>query len=221
MLALILMVPIPSIGVLAGLAIDNSVLGVSVWIAGKAWLLALPAVWLALVDRKPLVCSLPRRGLVVGALSGMAVATIIVGAYALVGTLWIDPAKLIGVLEPVGLTNKMVYLGAAAYWILFNSVLEEYVYRWFVFTQAKTLWGARWAAVVSALAFVIHHGVVLAIYFDWRVTLLCCIGICLGGLFWSALYHKYQNIWAPYISHAVVDIAVFAIGWLLLFGWTW
>ena len=217
--ALLLLVPAPSLGVLAGLVFENSALGTGLWAAAKVWMVALPLLWLLRVDRKPLRWSPPTKaGLAAGALVGVVAAALIFAVFGLWGAAWIDPTGMRSILEPVGLTSKGIYLAAAAYWILCNSILEEYVYRWFIFKRAKTLWGSRWAVVASAAAFVLHHAIVLSIYFDWRVTVLACAGIFVGGVLWSMLYRKYGNIWAPYVSHAIIDVAVFAVGWVLLFG---
>jgi len=205
--------------VLAGLFVDSGAAGTAVWMAAKAWVLVVPAAWVLWVDRKPLRCSRPSvRGLVAGALLGLVVAALIVGTFLWLGPRWVDPSGLRAAVEPHGLTSRWVYLAGAAYWILGNSLLEEYVYRWFVFSKARTLWGARWAVVVAALAFVIHHALALAVYFDWRVTALACTGVFIGSVLWSMLYRRYGNIWAPYVSHAIIDVAVFALGWVLLFG---
>jgi membrane protease YdiL (CAAX protease family) len=35
---------------------------------------------------------------------------------------------------------------------------------------------------------------------------------------WSWLYLRYRSVWPCYVSHAIVDIAVFVVGWLIIFG---
>jgi uncharacterized protein len=49
-------------------------------------------------------------------------------------------------------------------------------------------------------------------------TLLCCAGVFAGGVIWSALYLRYRSIWPGYLSHALADLAIFAIGASLLFN---
>ena len=43
-------------------------------------------------------------------------------------------------------------------------------------------------------------------------------GIFIGGTVWSGLYLRYRSIWPGYASHAIVDVAVFGIGWWVIFG---
>ncbi|MCO4768383.1 MAG: CPBP family intramembrane metalloprotease [Deltaproteobacteria bacterium] len=223
-LALLLVAPIPSLASLVGSLSPEGAWGVAAWMGSKAWLLALPLLWKLLVERRSLSASRPKEGgLGVGVALGMAIAAIIVGAYLLLGRLWIDPTVIRAAVEPFGLTKPHVYLGAVAYWVLFNSLMEEYVFRWFIASKAEELFaGSRFATVgaiaLSALCFTGHHIIALSSYFDWRITLISSVGVFVGGGLWSALYLKYRSIWVPYISHAIVDVAVFAIGAVLIFG---
>ena len=43
------------------------------------------------------------------------------------------------------------------------------------------------------------------------------LGVFLGGCAWSWLYLRYRSIWPGYISHIIADIAVFGVGWMILF----
>ena len=224
LLALALIAPVPSLAAWFGLMAPEGAWGVAVWIASKAWLLAIPLWWQLSVERKKPSASLPRRGgLGLGAGLGLAIAGLIVGAYLVVGRQWIEPAVIRATLEPFGLTTPHVYLGAVAYWVLFNSLVEEVVFRWFLASKGEALFhGHRFATLfavlLSAACFTGHHIIAMAAYFDWRVTLIGSLGVFVGGAVWSALYLRYRSIWVPYISHAIVDIAVFGIGAVLLFG---
>jgi uncharacterized protein len=218
LLALLLIIPAPCISAIVGLLLGEGALGVALWALAKVWMLVVPLWWHVKVEGKKL--ELPRmRGLFTGAALGLAMAVAVLSAYFVFGQSWIDPSVIRATLEPTGLVNIPVYLGVAAFWILGNSVLEEFVYRWFVYERATGLVGAKWAMVVSAGAFVLHHLVSMAAYFDWRVTTIGCLGVFVGGLIWSWLYARTRSIAAPYISHAIVDVAVFTIGAILLFGW--
>ena len=57
--------------------------------------------------------------------------------------------------------------GLAAYLTLLNSLLEEYVWRWFVFRRAEELLSGRRAVVLAALLFTVHHSVALRLQFGW------------------------------------------------------
>jgi membrane protease YdiL (CAAX protease family) len=220
LLSLLLLVPAPSIGTLAGMIImpDNA-LGKLIFAASKLWILLVPIIWVAFVEKGKFSISKPKHGgFAVAAGLGVLMSGFIFAAYAAFGPLLIDPAGIKEMAAEVGLANRYVYLGAAAYWILINSVLEEYVWRWFVVKQCSAFM-SKWGAIaLSAACFTIHHIVAMQIYFSWPVTIIASLGIFIAGAIWSWCYLKYKSIWPGYISHAIVDIAVFTIGYILIFG---
>lgn len=103
-------------------------------------------------------------------------------------------------------------------WTFFNSLLEELIWRWFVYRKCEILVPGLQAVVLSALFFTIHHTFGLAAYFDWRVTVLGSLGVFFAAAVWSWCYLTYRSIWTGYISHIFADIAIFIIGWQLIFG---
>ena len=219
-LALALLIPAPSIGTWMGMvAAEGTPLGEWAFLASKVWVFVLPLAWLMLVDRKrPTIPRPVARGMAAACLTGTAIVLAIGGAYLLFGRSWIDAEVMGEKAHDVGLTSPLIYLGGAAYWITINSLLEEYVWRWFVVTRCEVLM-PRWAAVAaSGFFFTLHHIIALEVYFDWRISVLGSIGIFIGGTTWSWLYLHYRNIWAAYVSHVFADVIIFAIGYQLLFG---
>jgi hypothetical protein len=217
--ALLILVPAPSIGVWAAMIQWPGAAGPAIFLAAKIWLLILPAAWRLLVDQEPLSLSPARRGgFGMAAVLGLAIGATIVVTAAMIGPRWIDEAHVRAMAERNGIGTPARYLALAAYWILVNSVIEEYVYRWFVFRQCETLAGGARGALLSAVLFTIHHVVALKVQFDWRVTALASTGVFLGGWIWSMLYLRYRSIWPGYLSHAIVDVAVYIVGWRIIFG---
>ncbi len=217
--ALMLLVPVPSLGALAGMWLwPDTVLGASLFTLSKVWLVGLPLLWHRFIDGQPFSASPVRLGgMGVGLLSGLAIFTAITATYLLLGERLIDIQQMRAQLQGVGLLNPSLYLLMAAYWIGVNSVLEEMVWRWFVVSKSLPLFG-RGAALCAALFFTLHHIVALKLYFSWPATLLCATGVFIGGLIWSWSYARYRSIWPGYLSHALADLAIFLIGWQLLFG---
>ncbi len=150
--------------------------------------------------------------------SGGAIFAAIAAGYWFLGRHWIDVEFMRDKIEEVGLGTPMRYLLGALAWITINSLLEEYVWRWFVFTRCETLMPRVPAVLASALFFTFHHVIALAVYFDWRITVLGSLGVFVGGATWSWLYLRYRNIWAAYVSHVFADVVIFAIGWRIIFG---
>ncbi len=80
---------------------------------------------------------------------------------------------------------------------------------------------AAWAAaLISSLAFMAFHVIDLAMFFPGRfltlaLPLAVCVGI--GGAAWCWLYQRTGSLYAPWLSHLVMDAAIFAVGYDLAF----
>jgi len=217
--ALVLLAPVPSLGVVAAMILAPGPLGRALFLAAKVWLLVFPALWYLKVEKGPLSWSPPRLGgLGVGALSGFAILAAIVAGAWLLGARTMDLAPLRATVEEMGLGTPGTYLAAAAGWTLANSLVEEYVYRWFVFRQSEKLFAATWAMLMSAIAFTLHHVIAIGQYLKPTQTVLASTGVFIGGVVWVRLYSRYRSIWPGWISHVLADIAVFGVGGWLLFG---
>lgn len=222
LLALILLVPAPTIGVAAAMLVPTTAgtpLGQGLYMAGKVWLIVLPAVWWLFVDKgKPSWSPPTKGGFGVGIVLGLLIAGAIFAAYFLFGRHMIDVEQVRRSAEQSGIAEPWRYIALAVYLCTLNAVLEEYVWRWFVFRKCEALVKVGWAAVVlSALLFTVHHVLALAAQFDWLITTLASIGVFIGGAVWSWCYLRYRSIWPGFVSHVIVDIAIFIIGWQLIF----
>jgi membrane protease YdiL (CAAX protease family) len=221
LLALLLLVPAPGLGTAAAMFWwPELALGKAVFVLSKLWLALLPLVWLRFVDHEPLSASPARRGgFGVAIALGLLIALVVFAAFAVARHLGaIDPAIVAERAARTGLNRPGVYFAGALYWITANSLMEEYVWRWFVFRKCEVLLGGGAAVIAAALAFTAHHVVALAAQFNWGVTLLASLGVFIGGAAWSWLYLRYRSVWPCYVSHAIVDVAIFVIGYELIFG---
>ncbi len=218
-LALALLLPAPSLGVAFGMIwFPDTALGATVFALSKLWVFALPVTWLIMVDKKPLSWSPPKLGgFGIAALLGVGMSAAIILVYAVIPDETLNADRLRTAVLAVGLGSPGKYLAGAAYWIAVNSVLEEYVWRWFVVRQIGTIATARVAVVGSAAAFTVHHIVAMQVYLSWPIVALAATGIFLGAATWSWCYVRFQSVWPGYLSHAIVDVAVFAVGYTVLF----
>jgi len=219
-LALLLLVPAPSLGAAAAMLWwPGTALGATIFGVSKLWLFGLPLVWHVVVDKQPLSFSPPRRGgFAVAALTGGLIALVIVAAYLRWGATLVDRPLLLQKLTAIGLASPWRYGGAALYWILVNSVIEEYIWRWFCVRQAEHFLPPVLAALFAAACFTLHHVVAMSVYLHLPALMVCSLGVFLGGAIWSLLYVRYRSIWPGYLSHALVDLAIFGMGAALLFG---
>jgi len=222
LIALLLLVPVPTLGTVLLTWVPftkGTPLGQGAYFASKLWILLVPLIWLKLVAHKRLRFSVPTRdGLALAFGLGLSAALAIWLVYTFLGSAWIDADYMREQVGASGFASPARFLFISAYLVIVNALLEEFVWRWFVYSRCETLMGRGPAVVAAALFFTLHHIFVLAGQFDWRVTVLGSIGVFCGGVVWSWLYARYRSLWPGYVSHMIVDIAILSVGWHLLFG---
>ncbi len=153
-----------------------------------------------------------------GIFLGILISSLLLAMYWMMGDALIDKRFVTDKLIAIGLGSPGRYVGSALYWVLINSVLEEYVWRWFCVTRCEQILSNRLGVVCSAFFFTLHHIVAMAVYFEFAAVFVCAIGVFLGGVIWSMMYIKYRSIWPGYVSHAIVDLCIFGIGASFVLG---
>ncbi len=193
-------------------------IGSAAFALGKIWQIGLPAFWRTKVEEKEISWSKPENGgFVMAAATGVGMSLVMFLAWVALGDS-LDRSAIIEFVEPYGVMNPLVFGLLFCYWVLINSVMEEYVYRWFIFEKLETFVSGNVAIALSALVFTAHHFVAVLLMFPLSLAILASIGVFVGGAIWSWLYLKYRSIWPCYLSHAIVDVAMFGIGGYILFG---
>jgi membrane protease YdiL (CAAX protease family) len=196
--------------------------------AGKAVQFAFPLLFVWLVEgRRPRPGAPTFRGAGLGLTFGLLVAAAILLVYhgflhgylAGLGAASRVRAKV----EDFGLDSPGGFLVMAVFISAVHSLLEEYYWRWFVFGRLRHMIPVGAAAVVSGLAFMAHHVIVLAVYFPghsqfFTTVLPFSLAVAGGGVVWAWLYHQTGSIYAPWLSHTVIDLAIMAVGYDMLFG---
>lgn len=218
--SLFLLVPVPSIGVLFGMILmPGTLLGQGVFILSKIWILLFPALWFVCIERERIPRGMTEKGgFKMGIYTGLGVCAFLVAMFLTIGQKIINADIVSDVVRGIGLDSKVAYIGAALGWIFVNSLLEEYVWRWFVVRQCAQAMVKPLAVVVSAFAFTLHHILATQVYFSGLLTLMSALCIFFAGVLWSWMFLRYKTIWPGWISHILVDISVFGIGYVLVFG---
>jgi len=221
LVALSLVAFVPTISILFTLNYnDDEITSQIFFLTCKLWLLIAPAYWYLRVEGKEISRSpADKNGLVMGAVTGILMSTIILLMWYIFGDT-IDTESMLVEMETTGLTDIRIYIAGMLYWIFLNSLLEEYVFRWFVTTKGIDLLGSEVGGIIlSALLFTLHHAIALHYFgFVWWQTVMASFGLLSAAAIWSWLYIRYKSIWVCWLSHAICDIAVFGIGYLLIFG---
>ena len=219
LIALLLVGLAPTVSIFISFGTDGGILSQIAYVISKLWLVVIPLIWYLKIDKGQLSLSKPKQGgyaVAVGLGSGMS--ALILLTWFMVGDK-IDGSLLRDAVEPVGLLDVRLYIGGVIYWTVLNSLLEEYVFRWFLVVKSEALVGTGSPAILlSAFIFVIHHTFALLFFgFPWWANLLASVSLFIGGAIFSWLYIRYRSVWMPYIAHAICDIAVFSIGAMIIF----
>jgi membrane protease YdiL (CAAX protease family) len=194
------------------------------FVAGKCVQFAFPVLFLRAFEGRFPRPGRPRFvGLLPGLGFGLAVAGLIVGLYfgglRHSALLTQTPGQVRQKLRELGADSVLGYVLLAVFLCVAHSLLEEYYWRWFVFGRLRKLLPLAPALVLASLAFMAHHVIVLHVYLPGRflsAVLPLSGGIAVGGAAWAWLYERTGSVWSPWLSHLLVDAAIFGIGWDLL-----
>ena len=210
----------PTVSVVTGFGLNAGLVGSLVFIFTKLWMFGLPAFWYLRVEGGERSSSLPSNGgWMVSTYLGIGMAFVICIAYFLLGDVVLRAEDLAEILEPFGLTVPWKLAVGILFWIFINSVLEEYVFRWFITSKLEEVVGGTWLPIfLSAGIFTLHHTIALAFFIDPLGNALASLGVFIGGVIFSWIYVQYRSVLVVWVAHAIADVAVFAIAWHLIVG---
>lgn len=168
--------------------------------------------------------SISKGWIVFGSLSGLVIGCTAVAVFQwiLVPLGVMEPAKVAAVekLQSLGANSPAILLAIALFYALLHSGFEELYWRGFVFRGLNEYLAATPAVCLSSLAFMSHHVLVLAKFFGYGsiLTYLLALSVAIGGVIWASLYKRCGSLIPGWISHALVDAAIFLIGYQLVFA---
>ncbi|MGE5191082.1 MAG: CPBP family intramembrane glutamic endopeptidase [Deltaproteobacteria bacterium] len=206
------------------LAGSSTALQQGTYAIGKFIQFAFPALWIVGIQRTRVGWSRPRhRELVWGSVLGLGLLAAALAMYHFA----VKPAGLFAgaagasirqKIEGFGVGSLSRYVVLAAFYSLVHSLLEEYYWRWFVFGRLRHLTSLPAAIGISSLGFMAHHVCIVSTFFGWLspMSIVLSLAVAAGGAIWAAIYHRTNSLFAPWLSHALVDAAIFLIGYDLV-----
>lgn len=217
-IAVLLIVSAANLGIVARLFMLSRA-GQFFFILTRILMLLIPLIWCFRVDKGRFIKPLPlRQQCLIGMILGTFMLGIILSAYGLIGQKWIDPTDVQSKAKQIGFDDPIIYLSSAFYFTVINSLLEEYIWRWFVCRQCEVMFPKNVALYFAALCFTLHHIIALIAYTgNWFVVGIGTFGVFTAGAVWAWCYLTYRSLWACYISHLLADLAIALVGWHLLF----
>lgn len=200
----------------------------AVYAIGKIFQFGFPAVYVVCLGHgKPRWSRPSTQGVGVGLGFGILVLV----AMLLLYYFWLKSGVHVQILQPrvvqkikdLGLHSFGKYAATGVFYALVHSLLEEYYWRWFVFGQLRGRTSVAVSIAISSLGFMAHHVVLLAVFLGWNSPLAYGMagGVGIGGAVWAWIYARSGSLLAPWLSHAVVDAAIFWIGFDLARGALW
>jgi membrane protease YdiL (CAAX protease family) len=207
--------------VLAGLQPTSQI----AFAVGKAIQFGLPVAWLLYAARERAAWpTWSKQGWGTGVAFGLAVAALMLAGfeYGMSGQAWFRPAEeaIREKLSQLGLESIPRFVALSIGYAAVHSLMEEYYWRWFVYRRLMTTWPAGPAILVSSIGFMSHHIILLAQYFGALspFTYVASAGVAIGGAFWAWLYRRTGSVGPAWLSHGIVDAAIFFIGYKIAFA---
>jgi len=182
-----------------------------------------PLVWVMIVQRQKLKLAKPSTA---GVAEGLAFGVAVLLGMLCLYFLWLKPAGLLtAAVKPIKEKARTFGMDTPAWFILggvllttIHSLLEEYYWRWFLFGGMRRFMPVAAAVILSSLAFAAHHVILLAVFFHgWSLaTILFSICVAVGGAAWAWIYHRSGSLLGPWLSHLLIDAAIFVVGYDLV-----
>ncbi|TMQ35236.1 MAG: CPBP family intramembrane metalloprotease [Planctomycetota bacterium] len=193
--------------------------------ASKIIQFAFPLFWVICVERRRLSFARPgtggwRLGLAFGLVVAMLIWVLYLGVFKNSALLASTPAMVHNKMSQFQIDTPGRYLLFTLFLAGFHSLMEEYYWRWFVFRELRQRIGVWPANVLSSLAFMAHHVVILAAFLPerfWSAVVPFSLGVAVGGGMWAWIYQRTQSLYAAWISHLLIDAAILAVGYDMVF----
>lgn len=156
-----------------------------------------------------------KKGLAVSAGLGVGLYVLILGAYFLIGRFF-DFSKIAASLTANAGVTKENFLYVSVYISFVNSLLEEFFFRGFVFSNLKALYSRPFAYIFSASVFALYHVAMMAGWFSPLLFVLVMVGLIVGGMIFNWLNERLDTIYCSWLTHMFANFAINTIGFLLL-----
>ena len=174
-------------------------------------------VLLAVKDRDLAALSLfhfPKKGLLAAFGLGAGVYGVILGGFFLVRPFF-DFSGIAGKLTQNAGVTRENFLYVSLYISLVNSLLEEFFFRGFLFTNLKTK-GKQFANLFSAAVFAAYHVAMMTGWFSPVLFVLVMAGLTVGGMLFNGLNDRFGGICVSWLVHMCANFAINTIGFILL-----
>lgn len=194
---------------------ENIIVSKLAYYFSKILFIALPVFYWSISHKKPIEVGGTMKNITI--ISGFILSiTIFISLYVAIDSIKLYGQKLTETLSNLGMTDNFLLYSSLI--IVFNSLLEELYWRYSIYNSLKEMGSKKVATIVSSTGFALMHLIYFVGLFESvQVIISLTLGSFILGLFWTQLYEKTKNIFYVWANHALVNIPLFYIEYLILF----
>lgn len=155
-----------------------------------------------------------RKQLLISLGLGISVYIIILGAYFILRN-FINLDNIQNILSESLDVDKNNFVFVALYISFFNSLLEEFFFRGFIFLGLLKTSGRSKGYIISSLAFAIYHLAIMVNWFNIALFFVAMSGLFIGALIFNYLNEKNNNIYNSWLVHMFANFAINTVGFIM------
>ncbi len=155
-----------------------------------------------------------KNTILIGLISGVIFAAILFGGYYLLKS-YIDLKPVYSELEGRLKITPMNFIYAALYITFFNSFIEEFFFRGFIFLNLYEEGYKILSYVFSSLLFAAYHVAIFKNWFSPVIFVISLVGLTVVALFFNLMNRKSKSIFNSWISHMLADCTIMVIGFMM------
>jgi membrane protease YdiL (CAAX protease family) len=148
-----------------------------------------------------------RKPTLICAAGGLGLAAIVYGG-AVVTTLFVSYDATHQGLIDRGFTSIGAYIPALIYFVIANSLLEEFFFRGVLAGTATVAFGAKNSLLLSCAAFALYHVAIIGPWFGLGLSALAVVGLFAVGLALSWIRQWSGSIIGSWLVHAGADLGI-------------
>ncbi len=153
------------------------------------------------------------RGFALSLGLGLALYGCIVGGFFLLRPV-VDFSGIAGALSQNAGVRGDNFLWVSLYIAFFNSLLEEFFFRGFLFLNLKR-YGRGFAYGFSAGLFSLYHAAMMLGWFPWWLLAAVLLGLFAGGAVLNRLDETQGTLYTGYFVHIFANFAINTVGFIL------
>jgi len=172
----------------------------------------------ARADRELMCLSLlrfPKKGFLPALVLGIGVYLVILVGYFLVRPFFDFSGIADSLTANAGVTRDN-FLAVSLYISFVNSLLEEFFFRGFVFTNLKSRKSIPFAYWFSAAVFAAYHVAMMIGWFSPVLFALVMAGLMAGAMIFNWLNQRMGTLYISWLVHMFANFAINTIGFMLL-----